>query len=109
MVRRSLLIGFATLTLGGAAAGEASAAVEQPREPASAAEPCGYLGGGEYRHCDGGTGSTVMLDVTDLWGNVFHYCVGPGTTNIQPVIRWRIRDAGWNGGVGCQPGYYGPA
>ncbi|HEY3692083.1 MAG TPA: hypothetical protein VGL46_17595 [Pseudonocardiaceae bacterium] len=30
MVRRSLLIGFATLALGSAAAGEASAAVGQP-------------------------------------------------------------------------------
>ncbi|HEY2100091.1 MAG TPA: DUF6355 family natural product biosynthesis protein [Pseudonocardia sp.] len=107
--RNSLLVGLATVALAGAVAGEASAAVEQPSKPASPAEACGYLGGGEYRHCDAGTGSTVMLDVQDLWGSIYHYCVGPGTTNIQPVIRWRIRDAWWNGRVGCQPGYYGPA
>lgn len=70
---------------------------------------CGYQGWGEYRHCDGGTGSTVMLDVRDIWGNIYHYCVGPGVTDLQPVIRWRVTGAWWNGGVGCSPGYYGPA
>ena len=69
---------------------------------------CGYQGWGEYRHCDGGTGSTVMLDVQDIWGNIYHYCVGPGVTDLQPVIRWRVTGAWWNGGVGCAPGYYGP-
>jgi hypothetical protein len=69
--------------------------------------PCGYLGSGEYRHCDGGTGSTVMLDVEDLWGNIYQYCVGPGITNLQPVIRWVVTGAWWNGGVGCSPGFYG--
>lgn len=72
-------------------------------------EKCGYLGGGEYRHCDGGTRSTVDLDVEDIWGNDYRYCVGPGTTNLQPVIRWRVTGAWWNGGVGCDPGYEGPA
>lgn len=70
---------------------------------------CGYQGWGEYRHCDGGTGSTVMLDVKDIWGNIYLYCVGPGLTDLQPVIRWRVAGAWWNGGVGCAPGYYGPA
>ncbi|MGW3993254.1 DUF6355 family natural product biosynthesis protein [Amycolatopsis sp. NPDC004772] len=69
---------------------------------------CGYQGWGEYRHCDGGTGSTVMLDVRDVWGNLYRYCVGPGLTDLQPVIRWRVTGAWWNGGVGCSPGYYGP-
>jgi hypothetical protein len=72
-------------------------------------DSCGYQGWGEYRHCDGGTGSTVMLDVQDIWGNIYHYCVGPGVTDLQPVIRWRVTGAWWNGGVGCAPGYYGPA
>lgn len=72
-------------------------------------DPCGYLSWGEYRHCDGGTGSTVMLDVEDIWGNIYLYCVGPGVTDLQPVIRWRVTGAWWNGGVGCIPGYYGPA
>jgi len=72
-------------------------------------DSCGYQGWGEYRHCDGGTGSTVMLDVQDIWGSIYHYCVGPGVTDLQPVIRWRVTGAWWNGGVGCAPGYYGPA
>jgi hypothetical protein len=72
-------------------------------------EQCGYLGGGEYRHCDNGTGTRVDLDVRDIWGNLYRYCVGPGTTNLQPVIRWRVVGAWWNGGVGCYPGYEGPA
>lgn len=62
-----------------------------------------------HRHCDGGTGSTVMLDVQDIFRNIYHYCVGPGMTNLQPVVRLRVIDAWWNGGYGCQPGYYGPA
>ncbi|MFF1608826.1 DUF6355 family natural product biosynthesis protein [Amycolatopsis sp. NPDC058278] len=70
---------------------------------------CGYIGGGEYTHCVNGSGSTVMLDVRDIFFNLYHYCVGPGTTNLQPVIRWRVVGAWWNGGVGCSPGYYGPA
>ncbi|MER6790957.1 DUF6355 family natural product biosynthesis protein [Amycolatopsis mediterranei] len=77
--------------------------------PHTMAEHCGYLEWGQYRHCDGGTGSTVMLDVQDVWGNIYHYCVGPGVTDLQPVIRWRVTGAWWNGGVGCAPGYYGPA
>ncbi|WP_410645343.1 DUF6355 family natural product biosynthesis protein [Amycolatopsis sp. lyj-346] len=72
-------------------------------------EQCGYLGWGEYRHCDGGTGSRVDLDVEDVWGNLYRYCVGPGTTDLQPVIRWRVTGAWWNGGVGCYPGFEGPA
>ncbi|WP_410633810.1 DUF6355 family natural product biosynthesis protein [Amycolatopsis sp. cmx-4-83] len=70
---------------------------------------CGYVGGGEYAHCDNGSGSTVMLDVQDVFFNLYHYCVGPGITNLQPVIRWRVIGAWWNGGVACDPGYYGPA
>jgi hypothetical protein len=77
--------------------------------PRDMKERCGYLEWGQYRHCDGGTGSTVMLDVEDIWGNIYHYCVGPGVTDLQPVIRWRVTGAWWNGGVGCDPGYYGPA
>ncbi|MFI5590114.1 DUF6355 family natural product biosynthesis protein [Amycolatopsis sp. NPDC051758] len=72
-------------------------------------EQCGYLSWGEYRHCDGGTGSRVDLDVEDVWGNLYRYCVGPGKTDLQPVIRWRVTGAWWNGGVGCIPGFEGPA
>ncbi|MGW4393818.1 DUF6355 family natural product biosynthesis protein [Amycolatopsis nivea] len=50
-----------------------------------------------------------MLDVQDIFRNIYHYCVGPGMTNLQPVVRLRVIDAWWNGGYGCQPGYYGPA
>lgn len=77
--------------------------------PLRVKERCGYLEWGKYRHCDGGTGSHVMLDVQDIWGAIYHYCVGPGVTDLQPVIRWRVTGAWWNGGVGCDPGYYGPA
>ncbi|WP_285488585.1 DUF6355 family natural product biosynthesis protein [Amycolatopsis taiwanensis] len=70
---------------------------------------CGYYPMGMYRHCDNGTGSTVMLDVQDIFFEKFHVCVGPGVTNLQPWIRWRVIDAWWNGGVGCGPGFYGPA
>ncbi|WP_232376952.1 DUF6355 family natural product biosynthesis protein [Amycolatopsis aidingensis] len=72
--------------------------------PAAAEERCGYLGYGKYRHCDGGTGSTIMLDVEDIWGNIGRYCVGPGVTNLQPTFEWRVIGAWWNGGVGCWPG-----
>jgi hypothetical protein len=73
---------------------------------ASVEEGCGYLGGAKYRHCDGGSGSTVMLDVRTFWGDIGHYCVGPGITNLQPVYRWVVTNAWWNGGWGCQPGKY---
>ncbi|WP_242546997.1 DUF6355 family natural product biosynthesis protein [Amycolatopsis sp. MtRt-6] len=102
-----------TRVLGVSAA--AAAACVVAANPAAAApgvqlrEQCGYLGWGEYRHCDGGTGSRVDLDVQDIWGNLYRYCVGPGTTDLQPVIRWRVTGAWWNGGVGCYPGYEGPA
>ncbi|WP_329072574.1 hypothetical protein [Amycolatopsis sp. NBC_01480] len=64
MVCNSLLIGFATLALGCAGAGEASAAVAHPVRHASVTEACGYLGGGDYRHCDGGTGSSLLAGVS---------------------------------------------
>lgn len=86
-----------------------SVSVADAAVPREIKERCGYLEWGQYRHCDGGTGSTVMLDVQDIWGNIYHYCVGPGVTDLQPVIRWRVTGAWWNGGVGCAPGYYGPA
>ena len=70
-------------------------------------DPCGYLGWGKYRHCDGGTGSTVMLDVEDIWGHIHTRCVGPGVTDLQPGIRWAVTGAWWNGGVGCIPGIHG--
>lgn len=87
----------------------AMAASAQPTSEKAEAAGCGYIGGGEYVHCDNGSGSTVMLDVQDIFFNLYHYCVGPGKTNLQPVIRWRVIGAWWNGGVGCDPGYYGPA
>ncbi|GAA3549796.1 hypothetical protein GCM10022222_36730 [Amycolatopsis ultiminotia] len=102
-IRRAVVTGVAVLALGAGVATEASAS------PASVRMPCGYIDPGTYRHCDGGSGSTVMLDVQDIFRNLFHYCVGPGITNVQPVVHWRVIDAWWNGGVGCQPGYYGPA
>lgn len=101
---RIIAVGSTVAALGGFFVATADAA--GPRE---LKERCGYLEWGEYRHCDGGTGSTVMLDVQDVWGNIYHYCVGPGVTDLQPVIRWRVTGAWWNGGVGCAPGYYGPA
>ncbi|GAA3588438.1 hypothetical protein GCM10022222_86210 [Amycolatopsis ultiminotia] len=105
-VQRAAVVVATALALGGGVVTEASAA---STEPARVLDPCGYVDPGMYRHCDGGSGSTVMLDVQDIFRNVYHYCVGPGVTNVQPVIRWRVIDAWWNGGVGCQPGYYGPA
>ncbi|UKD58552.1 DUF6355 family natural product biosynthesis protein [Amycolatopsis sp. FU40] len=96
-------MGSAVFALGVGVSAEASATT------VSARMPCGYIDPGMYRHCDGGSGSTVMLDVQDIFRNLFRYCVGPGITNVQPVVRLRVIDAWWNGGVGCQPGYYGPA
>jgi len=101
---RLVAVGSVTIAvLGGILGSAADAATHEMKER------CGYLEWGQYRHCDGGTGSTVMLDVQDIWGNIYHYCVGPGVTDLQPVIRWRVTGAWWNGGVGCAPGYYGPA
>ncbi|MFD2472084.1 DUF6355 family natural product biosynthesis protein [Amycolatopsis silviterrae] len=102
-IRRVALTALAVLALSMGAASETWA------RPAAVRLPCGYLDPGMYRHCDGGSGSTVMLDVQDIFRNLYHYCVGPGITNVQPVVRLRVIDAWWNGGVGCQPGYYGPA
>jgi len=103
-VVRAMCVPVAALAACVAAATPAVAATEVPTR-----EGCGYLGWGEYRHCDGGSGSRVDLDVEDIWGNLYRYCVGPGTTNLQPVIRWRVTGAWWNGGVGCYPGFEGPA
>lgn len=103
-VVRAMCVPFAVLVVCGAAASPAGATTETQLR-----EGCGYLGWGEYRHCDGGTGSRVDLDVEDVWGNIYRYCVGPGTTDLQPVIRWRVTGAWWNGGVGCYPGFEGPA
>lgn len=101
--KRVAAVGLTALALGAGTVTAASAA------PVSVYDPCGYIDWGKYRHCDGGTGSTVMLDVEDFFRNIYHYCVGPGTTDLQPVIRWRVINAWWNGGVGCQPGFDGPA
>ncbi|MEU3767967.1 DUF6355 family natural product biosynthesis protein [Amycolatopsis keratiniphila] len=110
-VRYGLAGAVAALAVAGSGvtANAAAARETAARGPVTVSEGCGYLGWGKYRHCDGGTGSTVMLDVEDIFGGLFRYCVGPGTTNLQPVIRWRVTGAWWNGGVGCIPGYYGPA
>ncbi len=105
-LRRASVIGAVVVSIGCSVAMEASALPVSERLESAG---CGYIGGGEYVHCDNGSGSTVMLDVQDIFFNLYHYCVGPGTTNIQPVIRWRVIGAWWNGGVGCGPGYYGPA
>ncbi|MFE0025496.1 DUF6355 family natural product biosynthesis protein [Amycolatopsis sp. NPDC059021] len=93
--------------LGATEAASATPTGSSATVPATVTDPCGYLSWGSYRHCDGGTGSTVMLDVQDVWGNIYHYCVGPGVTNLQAPIRWRVTGAWWNGGVGCSPGFYG--
>lgn len=105
-LQRASVVGAIALLFSCSVAMDASA---RPMPEKAEAAGCGYIGGGEYTHCDNGSGSTVMLDVQDIFFNVFHYCVGPGTTNLQPVIRWRVIGAWWNGGVGCDPGYYGPA
>ncbi|MFJ7213590.1 DUF6355 family natural product biosynthesis protein [Amycolatopsis sp. NPDC098790] len=105
-LQRASVIGAIVVSFGCSAAVEASAL---PISEGVEIAACGYDGGGEYIHCDNGSGSTVMLDVQDIFFNLYHYCVGPGTTNLQPVIRWRVIGAWWNGGVGCDPGYYGPA
>lgn len=89
------------------AAGATAASAAELREPSGLKDPCGYLGWAKYRHCDGGTGSTVMLDVEDIWGNIHTRCVGPGVTDLQPGIRWAVTGAWWNGGVGCIPGING--
>ncbi|WP_406637590.1 DUF6355 family natural product biosynthesis protein [Amycolatopsis sp. WGS_07] len=104
--RRTVVASVSALALW---VGTASAVSATPAAPARVLDPCGYIDPGMYRHCDGGSGSTVMLDVQDILRSIYHYCVGAGTTNLQPVIRLRVIDAWWNGGVGCQPGYYGPA
>ncbi|MET8845989.1 DUF6355 family natural product biosynthesis protein [Amycolatopsis sp. NPDC004625] len=105
-LQRASVIGAIVVSFGCSLAMEVSAA---PALDRIATPGCGYIGGGEYVHCDNGSRSTVMLDVEDIFFNLYHYCVGPGTTDIQPVIRWRVVGAWWNGGVGCDPGYYGPA
>ncbi|UJW32635.1 DUF6355 family natural product biosynthesis protein [Saccharothrix sp. AJ9571] len=64
-------------------------------------EKCGYLGWAKYRHCDGGSGATVTLDVQDLWGNIREVCVWPGVTDLQPYMTYRVTGAWWNGGVWC--------
>lgn len=91
------------LVVGGATAASAA----EMHDHATLKDPCGYLGWGKYRHCDGGTGSTVMLDVEDFWGHIHTRCVGPGVTDLQPGIRWAVTGAWWNGGVGCIPGIHG--
>lgn len=105
-LRRVFVTGSIVLAFGCFVAMDASA---RPTSQKVETAGCGYIGGGEYMHCDNGSGSTVMLDVQDIFFNLYHYCVGPGKTNLQPVIRWRVIGAWWNGGVGCDPGYYGPA
>jgi len=103
---RVAVVATAVLSFGFPAAADASVVTTVEKVGLAG---CGWDGGGEYTHCDNGSGSTVMLDVQDIFLNLYHYCVGPGTTNLQPVIRWRVIGAWWNGGVGCGPGYYGPA
>ena len=110
---RTASTGFAlaALAVGGALAGTGAASADTGAPSASSPvvtkDACGYLGSAKYRHCDGGTGSTVMLDVTDFFGGDHTRCVGPGVTNLQPGIRWAVIDAYWNGGVGCIPGLNG--
>ncbi|MFE0025497.1 DUF6355 family natural product biosynthesis protein [Amycolatopsis sp. NPDC059021] len=100
-VRMSMTGAAAAVTVAGGLIGTALPA---SAVPVSTQEPCGYLGWGQYRHCDGGTGSTVMLDVQDIWGTIYNECVGPGVHDLQPGIRWRVTGAWWNGGVGCIAG-----
>jgi hypothetical protein len=108
---RAASTGFAlaVLAVSGAltGAGTASADNNSNTSTPSAKAVCGYYPVGMYRHCDGGTGTTVMLDVRDIFGGVHTQCVGPGVTNLQPGIRWRVVDAWWNGGVHCIPGLHG--
>ena len=87
-LRRASVIGTVVVSIGFSVAMEASALPVSERVESAG---CGYIGGGEYVHCDNGSGSTVMLDVQDIFFNLYHYCVGPGTTNIQPVIRWLMK------------------
>ena len=84
-------------------AGVADASEHAPTAEAPA-ETCGYFPVAQYRHCDNGSGSTVMLDVKDIFFGIHHVCVRPGVTNLQPYSRWAVVDAWWNGGVGCTPG-----
>jgi hypothetical protein len=105
-IQRASVVVSIILSLGCSVAMDASA---RPTSEKVEITGCGYIGGGEYTHCDNGSGSTVMLDVQDIFFNLYHVCVGPGTTNLQPGIRWRVIGAWWNGGVWCDPGYYGPA
>ncbi|MEU6645305.1 hypothetical protein ABZ863_22480 [Saccharomonospora sp. NPDC046836] len=60
----------AALTFGGTliTSSSTSAAVDtaQGKSSIAAPAPCGYLGAGKYRHCDGGSKSTVMLDVKTI-------------------------------------------
>ncbi|EHR53452.1 hypothetical protein FHU38_000119 [Saccharomonospora amisosensis] len=103
-------LALAVLAVGGSFAGTGTASAAAGAHSASspsAREACGYLGFAKYRHCDGGTGSTVMLDVIDILGGGHARCVGPGISDLQGGIRWRVVDAYWNGGVGCIPGFYG--
>ncbi|TVT52016.1 hypothetical protein FNH05_13660 [Amycolatopsis rhizosphaerae] len=99
---------FLTATAALTGAGSAAADTRPAPEPGTArlAEVCGFYPVGMYRHCDNGSGSTVMLDVRDIFWGIHHVCVGPGVTNLQPGIRWRVIGAWWNGGVGCAPGLY---
>ncbi|MDA0567917.1 DUF6355 family natural product biosynthesis protein [Streptomonospora sp. S1-112] len=82
--------------------GAPGAQAEQTR----AAEPCGYLGMGEYNHC--GTG-TVAVDV-DQWNPAFPsslYCVGPGITDLDnhSTEDWGVYYASYAPGYeGCRPG-----
>ena len=110
MQKVRVLLGVMAVVVAFGGAGIASAPAASAAtvsEQASLKDPCGYLGWGKYRHCDGGTGSTVMLDVEDFWGHIHTRCVGPGVTDLQPGIRWAVTGAWWNGGVGCIPGLNG--
>lgn len=112
-VRRvSAVFAVAALAVGGVLAGAGTASAQSDLASAQVLprdDVCGYYPMGMYRHCDNGSGSTVMLDVRDIFFSLYHVCVGPGVTNLQPYIRWRVIDAWWNGGVGCVPGFYGDA
>lgn len=92
-------LGFVLVGAGVAAAEEGSVGEEFTVE-----ERCGYLGWAKYNHCDGGSGTTVMLDVEDLWGGISRVCVRPGITDLQPYVSYRVSGAWWNGGVRCTPG-----
>ncbi|MFD8497730.1 DUF6355 family natural product biosynthesis protein [Amycolatopsis sp. NPDC059657] len=80
---------------------DAPARVVTPLDTESITDVCGYYPMGMYRHCDAGTGMTVMVDAQDIWGGIHEVCVHPGINNLQPGIRWRVVDAWWNGGIWC--------